>query len=241
MVQVRQNARRWSLVICRRLCGTPGAQPGEASPQLEDSCPGYGDLTAFLTVREGGGRGEMVQVRQNARRWSLVICRRLCGTPGAQPDEARPQSEDSCPSYGDFTPVLTGREGGGRGEMVQVRQDACRWSLVICRRLRGTPGAQPDEARPQSEDSCPSYGDLTPVLTVRAREGGGRGEMVQVRQDACRWSLVICRRLRGTPGAQPGKARPQSEDSCPSYGDLNAVLTVRAREGRVEDGVRWCK
>ena len=139
---------------------TPGAQPGKTRPQLEDSCPGYGDLTSVLTVRakEGGGRGEMVQVRQDACRWSLVICGRLCVTPGAQPGEARPQLEDSCPGYGDLTPVLTvltvrAREGEGRGEMVQVRQDACRWSLEVYGRLCRTPGAQSGKAQPQSENS----------------------------------------------------------------------------------------
>ena len=34
---------------------------------------------------------------------------RLCGTPGAQSGQARPQSKDSCPSYDDFRPGSTVR------------------------------------------------------------------------------------------------------------------------------------
>jgi hypothetical protein len=100
---------------------------------------------------------------------------RLCGTPGARSGQARPQSEDSCPSYDDFSPGSTvgdagAREGVGWGEVAQVRHGACRWSLETCRGCAGPPG--PDLAK---RDLNPRIPARVMTISVRARRCGGAG------------------------------------------------------------------
>jgi hypothetical protein len=154
---------------------------------------------------------------------------RLCGTPGARSGQARPQSEDSCPSYDDFSPGSTVRGCGG--EVAQVRHDACRWSLETSRGCAGPPG--PDLAKRDLNpmDSCPSYDDFSPGSTVRGVGAGVRGGASET------WCVSMepgnLQRLCGTPGARSGQARPQSEDSCPSYDDFSPGSTVRGCGGEV--------
>jgi hypothetical protein len=158
---------------------------------------------------------------------------RLCGTPGARSGQARPQSEDSCPSYDDFSPGSTVRGCGG--EVAQVRHGACRWSLETCRGCAGPPG--PDLAK---RDLNPRIPARVMTISVRARQwgagaGGARGEVAQVRHGACRWSLETCRGCAGPPG--PDLAKRDLNPRIPAR-----VMTISVRARRCGGaGVRWRK
>jgi hypothetical protein len=157
---------------------------------------------------------------------------RLCGTPGARSGQARPQSEDSCPSYDDFSPGSTVRGCGG--EVAQVRHGACRWSLETCRGCAGPPG--PDLAK---RDLNPRIPARVMTISVRARrcggEGGCGGEVAQVRHGACRWSLETCRGCAGPPG--PDLAKRDLNPRIPAR-----VMTISVRARRCGGaGVRWRK
>jgi hypothetical protein len=154
---------------------------------------------------------------------------RLCGTPGARSGQARPQSEDSCPSYDDFSPGSTVRGCGG--EVAQVRHGACRWSLETCRGCAGPPG--PDLAK---RDLNPRIPARVMTISVRARRcGGAGGEVAQVRHGACRWSLETCRGCAGPPG--PDLAKRDLNPRIPAR-----VMTISVRARRCGGaGVRWRK
>jgi hypothetical protein len=62
------------------------------------------------------------------------------------------------------------REGVGRGEVAQVRHDACRWSLETCRGCVGPPG--PDLAK---RDLNPRIPARVMTISVRVRRGGEGG------------------------------------------------------------------
>jgi hypothetical protein len=154
---------------------------------------------------------------------------RLCGTPGARSGQARPQSEDSCPSYDDFSPGSTVRGCGG--EVAQVRHGACRWSLETCRGCAGPPG--PDLAK---RDLNPRIPARVMTISVRARQVRGcGGEVAQVRHGACRWSLETCRGCAGPPG--PDLAKRDLNPRIPAR-----VMTISVRARRCGGaGVRWRK
>ena len=105
-------------------------------------------------------------------------------------------------------------------------------------RLCGTPGARSGQARPQSKDSCPSYDDFRPGLTVRG-EGVGWGEVAQVRHDACRWSLETCRGCAG-PRGPIWPSATSIQGFLPELRRFQAGAGVRER-GWVLVGVWWRK
>jgi hypothetical protein len=163
---VRHGACRWSLETCRGCAGPPG--PDLAKRDLNPRIPAR-VMTISVRARRCGGAG----VRGGASEtWCVSMepgnLQRLCGTPGARSGQARPQSEDSCPSYDDFSPGSTVRGCGG--EVAQVRHGACRWSLETCRGCAGPPG--PDLAK---RDLNPRIPARVMTISVRARRCGGAG------------------------------------------------------------------
>jgi hypothetical protein len=238
VAQVRHDACRWSLEACRGCAGPPG--PDLAKRDLNPRIPAR-VMTISVRVRrcggagarEGVGRGEVAQVRHDACRWSLEACRGCAGPPG--PDLAKRDLNPRIPARVMTISVRVrrcggagAREGVGRGEVAQVRHDACRWSLEACRGCAGPPG--PDLAKRDLNPRIPAR-VMTISVRVRrcggagAREGVGRGEVAQVRHDACRWSLEACRGCAGPPG--PDLAKRDLNPRIPAR-----VMTISVRVRR---------
>jgi hypothetical protein len=164
-------------------------------------------------------------VRHDACRWSLEACRGCAGPPG--PDLAKRDLNPRIPARVMTISVRVRRCGGagvGRGEVAQVRHDACRWSLETCRGCAGPPG--PDLAK---RDLNPRIPARVMTISVRVRRCGGagvgRGEVAQVRHDACRWSLETCRGCAGPPG--PDLAKRDLNPRIPAR-----VMTISVRVRR---------
>ncbi len=83
----------------------------------------------------------------------------------------------------------------------------------------------------QSEDSCPSYDDLSARFDGEKGEGVGRGEVAQVRHGACGWSLETCRGCAGPPGPDLAK-----RDLNPRIPARVMTISVRVRCGGAGGG-----
>jgi hypothetical protein len=111
---------------------------------------------------------------------------------------------------------------------VIVKQNFYKRSSNYSRGCAGPPG--PDLAKRDLNPRIPAR-VMTISVRVRrcggagAREGGGWGEVAQVRHDACRWSLEACRGCAGPPG--PDLAKRDLNPRIPAR-----VMTISVRVRR---------